>query len=130
MTRSDSRVEDDDRGCVGRRIGHFIQLLHVGPDEDRLQANARREIDGADVPVSEQVIGDGWRTTDAIDRQIRHSDRVEHLSASFIDPCLECATHTVHVVSTREWPQFHVDREEFRVGKPVTLQRPAGTVFG
>ena len=59
MTRSDSRIEDDDPGRVGRRIGHCIQLLHVGPDEDRLQANARREIDSADVPMSEQVVRDG-----------------------------------------------------------------------
>ena len=130
MSRSDPRVEDDDSGSVGRRIGHLLQLLHVGPDEDRLQANTRREIDSADVPMSEQIVCDRRRTADPIDRQVRLPDRVENLSAAPINPYLECTTHSGHVVATRERPQFHVDREELRVRKPVALQGPAGTVFG
>ena len=130
MSRSDSGVEDDDPGCLGRRVGDLIQLLHVGPDEDRLQANARREIDGANVPIAEQVVRHGRRAAHPIDRQIRLPDRVENLTASFVYPCLECATHSGHVVASCERPQFHVDQEEFCIRKPVAPQRPASTVFG
>ena len=130
MTRGNSRVEDDEPRRVGRRVGDLIQLLHVGPDEDRLQAYARREIDGANVPIAEQVVRHGRRAAHPIDRQIWLPDRVENLTASFVYPCLECATHSGHVVASCERPQFHVDREELCVRKPVAPQRPAGTVFG
>lgn len=70
-------------------------------DEDWLQANARWEIDSADVPMSEQDVRNGGRTTDSTDRQVRLSDRVEHLSALFVNPCLECATHTAHVADRK-----------------------------
>ena len=59
MPGGETRVEDDDSGRVGRRVGHLIQLLNIGPDEYLLQADSRGEIDGANVPMSEKVVRHG-----------------------------------------------------------------------
>ena len=128
MAGHDARIEDRDSGCRLGRTGCLLQVLNGRECQRQLYSDTGRKIDRANVPMAEQILGQGTATPNSVHGQIGLSDRIEDLSTMIAYPRLEGGAQPCRFVTAGERLQFCVNQEGLITRKPVTPERPACSV--